>query len=682
MNINVIDIETYWDSKDYTLSKMGPIDYARDIRAHCQMLGVSGNGGPAYVACEFTGCDVRNHLAKLDLNDVYVAHNGAGFDFIFLAENFGFRPRHMWDNIFMARWVGLSSICAESHAAITEFLGHGVKRAGTDISNGKHWPGDFTEAERVDFTRYCAEDVAQCALNIKVMLPYLTEDCLTFMSLTARMATEPVLVADEAALADYLRKLEEDAERARQELMAIFHFNNLPEFFKALRSADKFASMLRELGVEPPVKVSEKKTATAIQQAEAVGDIERANHLRAEPIMSYAFSKSDVDFLDLREHEDPRVRLLVETRLEFNSSIMRSRAETFLKFANQKKPIPITLSAFKAHTSRYSAGSNEGKTDGLQWQNLSKRNPAYKPLRKAIHAPAGHVIVAVDSSQVEARCLAWAAQQTDLLDQFRTGRDPYAELATRLTTGYTAQQIHDGAKADDPQCKHWRNLGKTFVLSAGYGVGAARVAQHLLKEGIKLSPNRADHNRMAANYLQIYRRTNYAITRFWDVCRYVIEALARGESGQFGGPNGDVFKFGMMPVLGRWPVPSIIMPSGYALRYPNLRAQTNQYGKLEYVYDTRKGKNVVPTKIYGGLGVNNCIQCLSFQILQWQACRMYNDGVKLHGNIHDCWFSVVPESQAQAVKDKMLFWMSQVPPWAEGLPIAAEAEIGTDFSIC
>lgn len=1398
MKIVCYDFETFYNSHEYTLSKMGPVEYIRDGRFDPFMVGVAVDSHPCVV---ISGTATVRHVLQAKFTDehIYVAHNGGGFDHLILSEHFGIRPRHMWDTIWAMRWCGLNSICAESHAALTAMLGNGEKRPGTVLSNDKHWPYDFTPDEQAYFTQYCNEDTTQMRDNLRVMLPYLTEDCMTFMSLTARMATEPMLYANAELLQAYLNKLDTEAEHARQELMAIFHFNNLPEFFKALRSADKFAAMLRELGVEPPVKVSEKKTATAIQQAEAVGDIERANALRQEPILTYAFAKDDVDFLDLREHEDPRVRLLVETRLEFNSSIMRSRTETFLKFARQGKPIPFMLSAFKAHTGRYSAGksdSEKSQTDRLQWQNLSKRNPAYKPLRKAIQVPHGHVIVAVDSSQIEARCLAWEAGQTDLVEQFRSGADPYAELAAKLTPEYTAQQIHDGNEAGDATCTYWRNLGKTFVLSClagdtevltdtgwkridtvsvndklwdgetwvhhqglicngwrntvnldgitltpdhliwngttwntagellhapkylnsalrcagaslrtcvsslgdklarrlmrsiksgvasaepciglvniplcdvllravrhvlsatvrtlnlphkniwtqsqglnsgslllsvptagvtgkiqsassvwwkstvhavkqamwfclpiscqvklpaatnvqnvkallqdknstiitqtyapmlhtggdyltvspialagvpipstqtgitmvgealqfrsligesflriysrcrdgmtrlwnwiglitakamrrgifgfvlghsmpetdgvinnskptqlnspsvsknlrlvydimnsgpnnrflvktnsgallvhncGYGSGAAKVSQSLLKSGVKLSPDRAEHNRLAGEYLRIYRRSNYAITRFWDTCRYVIEALARGESGQFGGPRGDTFKFGMMPVVGRWLVPSIALPSGFILRYPNLRTRTGDTGKVEYVYDIRRGKNVVPTRLYSGVLANNCIaegtlvytdsgwkpienitltdkvydgvdfvahqglvcqgiqacvsldgvhmtpehkvltyegwcksestqlerlhrcalrtagcrgdvrsqfqrcyrgafryanrsaascgfwgesrqefalemgiplrlrrvcrtfywqrkrlsscwmhpcvsglygkqcktqafqtrlywrqavsclaayaralsksqvsclcrlwgarnfylrtlarfsefccgyggdlqrgfgfrpyryqwkllsrelsvdilscqqsqsercvcryrcdrvftgyrnqfnndslpystrlaartfstspvtdehpieslprkceissrvydilncgprhrfvvkgqrgpiivsnctQSFAFQIMLWEACRMYNDGVKLHGNIHDCWFSVVPTAQAQAVKDKMLFWMSQVPPWAEGLPIAAEAKIGTDFSIC
>lgn len=677
MNIHVIDIETAWDSRAYTLSKMGSLEYSRDPRFHCQMLGVSSNGGPAQVFLA-----VANSLLQFDyVNDVFVAHNGVAFDFIALHENFGFQPKHMWDTIYAMRWCGLSSICAESHAALTAKLGNGEKKAGTVVSDGKHWPQDFTQEEQKFFMQYCADDVNQCVANLKVMLPYLTSDCLRFMSLTARMATEPVFILDAGALENYINQLDAEAENARKTLMELFHFPDLPSFFRALRSAEVFADMLRSLGVEPPTKLSEKKTATAIAKAEASGDTQRVLELRENGIRTYAFSKADVEFLALTEHEDARVRLLVETRLEFNSSIMRSRAETFLRFAKQGKPLPIMLSAFKAHTSRYTAGTSEGKTDGTQVQNLAKHNTAYKPLRRAIGVPKGMKIVAVDSSQIEARCLAWLAGQQDLLEHFRNKRDPYAEFAVHFNTGMTAREIHDGAKSGDKKAKHYRNLAKKFILSAGYGVGAAKVARALWQENIRLAADFAAHMEQAAAYLKLYRYHHGAIVQFWRLCQNVIEALAMGQSGQFGGPNGITFYYGMMDVVGRFRVPTILLPSGYGLRYPNLRAQEGEQ-RIEYVYDQHRGKSIVPTRIYSGLLANNCTQSFAFQILMWQACRMDEEGIALKGNIHDCWFTVVSEEQAAAVAARMVWHMRQTPPWAEGLPLDAEAEIGEDFEVC
>lgn len=682
MKIICYDMESFWSSKNYSLSRMGPLEYIRDAQFDPFMLCMATNNDDAFLT-DGAWSGVPALLSQIDqANDVLVAHNGGGFDHLILSEHFGMRPQHMWDTIWMMRWCGLSSICRETHAALTDKLGNGEKKPGTVVSDNKHWPHDFTREEQEFFKQYCRDDTTQLRDNLRVMLPYMTSDCLRFMSLTARMATEPVFVLNQAMLEEYIRQLDEEAENARKTLMELFHFADLPSFFTALRSADKFADMLRTLGVEPPKKLSEKKTATAAAKLEAAGDTTAALALKQEGVYTYAFSKSDVEFLALLEHEDPRVRLLVETRLEFNSSIMRSRAETFLKFAKHNRPIPIMLSAFQAHTSRYTAGATEShNTDRLQFQNLAKRNPAFLPLRKAIQVPQGMRVVAVDSSQIELRVNAWMAGQQDLLQAFRDGRDPYAELASSFDRQYTAQQIHDGAKSGDKHCKLLRNTSKMIQLGCGYGTSAARAARAMWVSNVRLHENYDTHAEQAGQYHALYRQSNAAIVYFWKTCQRVIEHLAMGGSGSFGGSNDSLFRYGVMDVVGRFPVPSIMLPSGFALRYPNLRAIEGEQ-KIEYVYDRQRGKNITMERLYGSRLDENLCQSLAFQILMWQACRMDEAGIRLKGNNHDCWFTVVPEKDAQSICDKMIAIMRQLPSWAQGLPLDAEGEISTDFSVC
>ena len=49
MRVITLDFETFWSSRDYTLSKMGPIEYVRDPRFHAQLLGVRVDRGPVNV---------------------------------------------------------------------------------------------------------------------------------------------------------------------------------------------------------------------------------------------------------------------------------------------------------------------------------------------------------------------------------------------------------------------------------------------------------------------------------------------------------------------------------------------------------------------------------------------------------------------------------------------------------
>lgn len=688
----VIDFETYWDSKMYTLSKMGPIEYVRNENFVPQLCAFAMSNGSHCVDCSVVEHErLRTTFENLDTHDVaWCGHNMHGFDSLILSEFFDFHPRKIWDTIAMMRWTGLSRVCRESHAALTEFLGNGHKAAGTVVSDHKQWPDDFTPEERMFFVQYCKDDAGQCHQNAQAMLPYMTPDALRFMSITARMATEPSFVLDEDLLLEYLSDLDAAADKARQELMAMFSFASNADMLAALRSADKFADMLRSLGVEPPLKESAAKTKTKREKLQLAADAGlpgAAEELEnMQPVMTYAFSKTDVDFVLMQDHPDPRVAMLVRTRLQLNSSIDRSRAETLLKFARMHKPLPIMLGAWLAHTGRYSAGASADagtKTDKLQFQNLSKRDPSKRKLRQAIKVPEGYVVVACDSAQIEARGLAFVANEVGLLTQFREGRDPYSELAETIF-GVPWQDIKAGAKAGDKKMKMYRNTGKTGILSCGYGVGHYKYSNTLLRQGIHLHEDLDRHHELARYAHGIYRAAHPNIVAFWKTAENVLEAMLRGESGTFGGPNNDIYTFGIMPVGPRTDlcVPSVRFPSGYILRYPGLRAERNDRGRWQFVYDTYKGASKIPTHIYGGAFTNNLVQGLSFvDVIMYQGCRMDEAGIKLACNIHDAWASVVPEEQGEYVKQQMLHYMSMVPPALNGLPVACEAEIGTTFEI-
>lgn len=688
MNTYVVDFETYWDASKYTLSKMGPIEYIRDERFKPQLLAAFTLEGQGVVS---DNADDMREFFRRRSSDAFIGHNIAGFDALILSEYFGVKPEHIYDTIGMMNWVGYSRIIPRSHAALTELLGNGTKRAGTVVSSGKTWPQDFTPEEQKFFIEYCRDDANQCRLNAARMLPFMTPDALLFMDITARMATHPVFELDEKLLEEYIAEIDAKVEQARKDLLSIFHFTSEGAFLQAIRSSAKFAVMLTSLGVEPPMKESEAKTRTKKAQLDllyeqATTDAERATirqRMETElPVMTYAFSKTDLSFLALREHPDMRVQMLVNARLDHNTSIDRSRAERLLFFARQHKPIPIMLSAWNAHTGRYTAGAAEegGSSDRLQFQNLSKRDPSKAKLRQAIHAPTGYKVVACDSSQVEARCLAWEANETGLVEQFRQGRDPYSELA-EVIFQVPHEEIHYGAKHGDKKLKLYRNVAKTAILSSGYGVSANKFSDTLIRQGAKMSDDMDKHREMAFNAHAIYRAAHPNIVRFWTLCGNVIKDMEAGYSGEFGGPDGKLFKFGTkeMGDCGRQ-VPYVLLPNGYHLWYPNLRIE-NDEGKVQYFYDRPRGKNVIKTRIYGASLVENATQSFAFMVLAWQACRMYEAGIQLAANIHDSFATVVLEEQAEETAKKMEHYMSMCPEWASTLPIACESEIGDSFLV-
>ena len=686
MRLVAIDFESFFSTKDgYTLTKMGPISYIRDSRFSAQLMSYIVTDASTMTYDKVRVAEHDNIPAvlaalKLDAPDVVtVAHNGNGFDFLILSEIYHVVPRIAIDTMCMERWTGVSRIQNESLKSMAKFFQCGEKVEGTVISDGRNWPEDFTPDERTAFIQYCRNDTEQCFLSFKAMLPFMTADALLFSSITAKMACDPVLRLDDDMLTAYLNELSAKVTKARNDINRMFMFKSDEDFLKAIRSSASFVKMLELLGRKPPMKYSVAKSETKRKKLEAEGK----TNLSEEDYAVYtpALAKSDLDFVAMASDADERVALLVRTRLENNSSIQRSRAETFHALAKSGRPMPVMLNAFKAHTSRYTAGNSEGSSDKLNLQNLSKRDPSQLTLRKAVQAPEGMALVACDSSQIEARILAYVANETELVDAFRRGADPYADLAEKIFQ-IPSEKIHKGAKSGDKKLKAYRNVGKTGILSAGYGVGWRKYADTLLRQGVRLSSDIDQHYEMAHHAHNVYRASNPNIVTFWDTCQTVIKAMYLGYSGEFGGPNDNIFQYSVAPICGRDDVPTIIGPNKYTLRYFKLSCEVSEKNNREEYYYTRvKGKSELKTKIYGGALAENLCQYLAFALLQWQACRMTEQGIRLIANIHDSFLAICPEDEAEHTKSVMESCMSSVPDWLGDFPVACEAEIGKDYCI-
>jgi DNA polymerase I-like protein with 3'-5' exonuclease and polymerase domains len=94
---------------------------------------------------------------------------------------------------------------------------------------------------------------------------------------------------------------------------------------------------------------------------------------------------------------------LVSARLGVKSTIEETRTERFISIADRGL-LPIPLRYYAAHTGRW------GGDDKINMQNL----PRGSQLKKAMRAPEGYVFIDCDLSQIEARTLAWLAQQNRL----------------------------------------------------------------------------------------------------------------------------------------------------------------------------------------------------------------------------------------------------------------------------
>jgi DNA polymerase len=307
--------------------------------------------------------------------------------------------------------------------------------------------------------------------------------------------------------------------------------------------------------------------------------------------------------------------------------------------------MPVPLRYYAAHTGRW------GGDDKLNLQNL----PRNSPLKKAIIAPDGYVVLDSDSSQIEARTLAWLAGQDDLVEAFDKGEDVYCIMASAIY-GFEV------TKANTRE----RFVGKTTILGAGYGMGAAKFQLQLKNFGVDVTLDEAKR------IIDTYRATYPKIVKLWAEAGDMLKAMLRNAQTTLG-------RDGLLDVDG---ANGIKLPNGLYLKYPNLRLHEDETtSKVEIVYDTKKGKAVIPNRIYGGKVIENVCQALA-RIVIGEQMLMVARKYKVVMTVHDAIAIIAPKEEATTAQEYVELCMRLRPSWAPELPLNCESGYGDSYGDC
>jgi DNA polymerase len=115
------------------------------------------------------------------------------------------------------------------------------------------------------------------------------------------------------------------------------------------------------------------------------------------------------------------------------------------------------------------------------------------------------------------------------------------------------------------------------------------------------------------------------------------------------------------------------------LRYPNLRIEVNKATLVEeVVYDTKKGRATISTRIYGGKVVENICQALA-RIVIGEQMLMVARKLPVVMTVHDAIGALTPEGEATENRKFVEDCMRIRPKWALGLPLNCESKIGASY---
>ena len=621
------DFETFW-SQDYSVRKLDPPSYILDPRFEAICLGVAfGNADPVLI----DGPDIADWLAGLPADVTMVSHN-ALFDMCILSWRYGYVPRVIVDTLSIARTLlghkyrhlDLGTLAAHYGLQKGDLLTRvkGMTRADI-IANGL-WS---------ELAAYCLQDVAICRHIALDLIPHLPPEELALHDVIARCAVEPALRLDSDLLAQHHGDVikEKDMKFVRAMLAGLRDKDQL-------MSNPQFAELLRDMGVEPPVK---RSPTTGSQ--------------------TFAFSKKDPEFLALLDHDDPRVQAVVEARMAFKSTLEETRTHRMLNIGSLEFPyhggtglMPIPLIVGAAHTHRLGGG---WKLNAQNWGRNS-------PIRKAIIAPDGYKIVAADSAQIEARMNAWFCGQDDLLEEFRRGEDVYANFASDIYGERVTKETNPRA----------RRIGKTGVLQLGYQSGALKFKDTLWVDtyndpdgAIEISEDEAQR------VVTSYRTRMNRISGMWRRLQTFMLPILAGEKTYIPELGQTVTALEYGPLIfekGR-----IVGPTGLCLYYENLRMENGQWF-FHYAHSTHE-------KLYGGKLLENIIQFLARLAVMSAAVRLkklldvYTS--RLTHSAHDEIVYIVPDEHVGVVRGMIHSEMTKPPGWAPTLPLACEVGVGVNY---
>ena len=610
MKLITIDFETFYEKSTFSLSKLTTEEYVRDDRFEVIGVAVKVNDGETEWASG-THEQIKGWLEGFDwANSMAIAHNMM-FDGFILSERFGIFPKVYADTLSMGRAIHGVEV-GGSLAVLAQRYNLGVKGDEVIAASGKN-RADFTDEELDRYGDYCVNDVELTYKLFSAMIKKgFPKTEMKLIDLTTRMFTRPLLDLNLNLLEMHLT----DIKEKKDNLLILANIEDKGE----LASNPKFAELLKQFGVPVPMKIS----PTTGKE-------------------TFALSKNDEEFKALAEHPDVRVQALVAARLGTKSTLEETRTERFIGIA-KRGLMPVPLKYYAAHTGRW------GGSDSLNLQNLPSRGENAGKLKKAIVAPEGYSVIDADSSQIEARVLAWLAGQNDLVEAFAKGEDVYKIMASAIYSK-DAEEI----------TKEERFVGKTTILGAGYGMGAAKFGAQLKTFGTTVSEAEARH------IIQIYRETYPHIVGLWRQAQLALEAISKGYTTSLG-------KEGVLSL-----VPSergIRLPSGLLMRYDQLVALRDEKG-MQYQYKTRYGWN----KIYGGKVIENVCQAIARCIIGEQMiCIAKRYNVVL--TVHDAIACVVKDEEvleAQAYIEECMKW---TPEWAKGLPVSCESGYGKSYGDC
>jgi DNA polymerase len=272
-----------------------------------------------------------------------------------------------------------------------------------------------------------------------------------------------------------------------------------------------------------------------------------------------------------------------------------------------------------------------------------------KAMRGFIAAPEGRDLMVADYSAIEARVLAWIADEEFILEQYRGEGKVYEAMASALYN-IPMGQVNS----------HQRFVGKQVILGAGYMEGWAKFIIQCKKFGVTITPQ------FAKETIAGYRANVPFIVQFWSAIENA--ALRCVHTGK-----DQAFARGRLLFRMNGKNLQLKLPSGRPLTYPSANIKmVEKFGRQRAVlHHMAEYKHMwIEEQTYGGKLTENVVQAMSRDLLAEGMVRAELNGYPVMAHVHDEVQSEIEEGTGDVKELERLICI--LPEWANGLPIAAE----------
>lgn len=273
-------------------------------------------------------------------------------------------------------------------------------------------------------------------------------------------------------------------------------------------------------------------------------------------------------------------------------------------------------------------------------------------IRTAFIAKPGYTFAVADFSSIEARVIAWLANEQWKLDVFNTHGKIYEASAARMFD-VPIEEVTPESKL--------REKGKNSELALGYQGGWRALDRFT-------DPNDGVEEQELRQMVNLWRSENNEIVKFWYVVgAAAVRAVKTRKPVTLSKYKNLKFEY-IKDSL------TIQLPSGRSLFYVEAVTFINKFKSeaIKFKGMDQKTKKWWWVETYGGKLAENITQAIARDALAYSMLRLKEEGYEISMHVHDEVVCEVPTEGAEEDMRNMCDIMREEIPWAKGLPLNAD----------